>query len=77
MRVVGDVSWYHYLPDVQMVVEPGTSVGRLLALLGVDPREGLVAINGQGVDVETLLTDGDEIMIRRKGEELGAVSDRG
>jgi hypothetical protein len=66
MRVVGEVFWYHHLPETQVMVEPGTELGPLLVLLGVDVKETTVAINGQVASLASLLSDGDEILIQPK-----------
>lgn len=67
MRIVGEVQWYHHLAETQMVVEPGTELGTLLDLLGVDLNGTLVVINGQEATPGIPLSDGDEIVILEKG----------
>lgn len=75
VRVVGDVPWYHHLPEFQMVVDEGTSLGGLLALLGVDPCKGAASVNGRDSGPETPLLDGDEILIEQRGGLLGPFPD--
>lgn len=65
VRVVGEVHWFHHLPDFQIVVDAGISLGGLLALLGVDLSVGAVAVNGLDSGPQTPLHDGDEILIKQ------------
>lgn len=64
MRVDAEVFWYHHLTETQVMVEPGTELGPLLALLGVNVKETTVVINGQVASLASLLSDGDEILIQ-------------
>lgn len=75
VRIVGDVQWDHHLSAFQLVVEEGMSVGALLALLGVGETDGEITINGRDAGRETLLKNGDDVTIGRRGEFLGPVPD--
>ena len=75
LKVEDTVHWYHHLPNFRFVVDEGTTVSMLLALLGVEPTDGIVYINGRVVDPQTLVCSGDNVIIRRRGEDHGPVSD--
>lgn len=75
LKVEGAVHWYHHLPDFRFVVDEVTTVSTLLALLGVEPADGMVYINGRVAAPQTLLCSGDDVVIRRRGEDRGPVSD--
>lgn len=68
IRFEGGLAWYHHLPSVRMVVREGTSLGDLLFLLGVDPGDGIVVINGHPAAAGTVLAGGDDIVIRRRDD---------
>ena len=68
IRFEGDFVWYHHLPSVQMVVPAGTRVDALLFLLGVDLGNGTVAINGHSVNADTILAQGDELLVSGRSE---------
>ncbi len=67
VRLFGDLRKYvsRDSPEMQTVSLPaGSRVTDVLATLGVAPDEELTpGLNGQQVDRETLLNDGDELLV--------------
>ncbi|HEY3363628.1 MAG TPA: hypothetical protein VGK74_01075 [Symbiobacteriaceae bacterium] len=66
IRVEGELFWYHHLPSVEMVVQEGTRLGALLFLLGIQQDDGVVEVNGRCADIEAILAQGDDIVVRPK-----------
>ena len=75
MRFLGSVRWYHHLPDFQLMVEDGTTLGCLLTTLGVNMTDGIVTVNGKPAAVGYQLAAGDDIVVRRRGEAFGPIFD--
>lgn len=75
VRVVGDVQWYHHLEAFHLVVEEGTLLGTFLGMLGVSDPGGVVTVNGEPALPGRQLAHGDEIVIQKRGERIGTVSD--
>lgn len=73
MRITGAVRWYHHVPEVRLMVAGGTTLGHLLAQLGVDMAQGFVTVNGRPAGVGYLLADGDDIVVRGRGEAVGTL----
>ncbi|BDG60175.1 ubiquitin family protein [Caldinitratiruptor microaerophilus] len=70
VRVEGAVEWYHRVPQFQLVVVDGASVGSVLELLGLKltGRER-IARNGLPASLTDPLEDGDRLLIT--AEEAG------
>lgn len=75
VRVEGDVEWYHHLKAFHLVIEKGTALERFLVMIGVSHPNGIVMVNGQLAPPDRELTDGDEIVIQKRGDGNGSVSE--
>lgn len=75
VRVEGDVEWYHHLKAFQLVVEKGTVLERFLEMIGVSHPDGVVTVNGELAPPDRELADGDQILIQKRGDGIGSVSD--